>query len=258
MKNIRLIIFDGGGTIWYSMPVLWEHYKSGFFFLGLISRIDEFPYTLETANELSSLEGYNSRWNISKALVAMFLMNINPEQVLNSSEPTKKIDSLIEKIRSNIRFKQKYEKLSSKLGFYLEESLCNYNEKFYPPCKDVVETIKELKRRGYLLAMSSNRRLSSVENILDALNIKDYFDKIEAPLHDEPEAKSIESLLRSLSVPRTDAVFVGDSVLDIKAGKKDGLRTIAVLSGMGTLRTLQMLQPDFIIEDISKIFGLLQ
>ncbi|HCJ66919.1 MAG TPA: hypothetical protein DHV62_06230 [Elusimicrobia bacterium] len=247
---IKIIIFDGGGTIWYSMDVLWEHYKAGFFYLGLTHRLDEFPYSLRISNELASLEKYNSRWNIAKALIALFHTKTDPKKILHSSNPSSALDKIIKKIS---RDNSKYEKLCAKLGFFLEESLYNYDESRYPPCKNIPETLHQLRKKGFHLALLSNRRISSVEKILKALQLESLFEKIQAPPYDEPETKDVNPLLRYFNVTKKEVVFVGDSALDIKSGKSKGLITIGVLSGMGTLHTLKRAQADYIISDIREI-----
>jgi len=46
---------------------------------------------------------------------------------------------------------------------------------------------------------------------------------------------------------------VGDSVVDVKAGKAAGTKTVAVLSGLYSREELLDNNPDFIINDISEL-----
>lgn len=239
------------------MNVLWEHYKAGFFYLGLTRDLDDFPFSLEISNELSSLEKYNSRWNIAKALVALFQTQTNPEDIFTSSDQVSEMTSLVQSCRNNPITGPKYEKLCSKLGFFLEESLYNYDEDRYPACKNIYETIIQLQDKGFHLALLSNRRISSVKKILKALKVESFFEKIDAPIYDEPEIKTVDPLLNYFSVSKEEAAFVGDSALDIKSGKNFGLITIGVLSGMGTLRTLEKVGADYIIDDAKEIIKII-
>jgi HAD superfamily hydrolase (TIGR01509 family) len=62
---------------------------------------------------------------------------------------------------------------------------------------------------------------------------------------------SPEALLKALDAIGTqicDCLVVGDSVIDIKAGKAAGAKTIAVLSGLYTKQELAKLNPDLILE----------
>ena len=255
---IKLLIFDGGGTIWYSMDVLWEHYKAGFFYLGLTSKLDEFPYSLENCNELASLEKFNSRWNIAKALVALFFTKKDPDKILSSSDPDSEMTSIVQSCRENPLTGTRFEKLCAKLGFFLEEALYNYDESCYPACKNVPETLRQLHDKGFYLALLSNRRISSVEKILCALGIKELFAKVEAPILDEPEIKTIDPILKFFNVAKNESIFIGDSALDINSGKRFGLITVGVLSGMGTVRVLTKAKADYIISDIQGLHEIIE
>jgi phosphoglycolate phosphatase-like HAD superfamily hydrolase len=48
-------------------------------------------------------------------------------------------------------------------------------------------------------------------------------------------------------------VTVGDSVIDIRAGKKAGAKTAAVLSGIFSLDELERENPDLILENVNKL-----
>jgi phosphoglycolate phosphatase-like HAD superfamily hydrolase len=50
-----------------------------------------------------------------------------------------------------------------------------------------------------------------------------------------------------------ECIVVGDSIVDIKAGKNAGIRTIAVLSGIFQRKELEREKPDLIIENISEL-----
>lgn len=59
-----------------------------------------------------------------------------------------------------------------------------------------------------------------------------------------------------LSVHNED-FFIGDTGVDIIAGKEIGASTVAVLSGFRNERVLQSYEPDYIIKDISFIHGII-
>ena len=133
---VKAVILDGGGTIWYSMKVLYEHYKIGVSYLGLIRSVDEFPYSFILMNELSCFRNFNSRWNIAKALIALIMMGKKEGDLENiiTTDGEGQVIRYIEELR-NSKKSARFEKLSSKLGFFLEEALYNYPEEWYPPCE---------------------------------------------------------------------------------------------------------------------------
>ena len=253
MSQIKLIIFDGGGTVWYSMPVLWEQCKAGLLSLGLIAGYEDFPYSFQTFNELSSFEKCNSRWNLAKAIISLFYRKTDPEIILNSDDPNTVIMELIQKCRNDSQNATHYEKLSAKLGFFLEQSLYNYDENLYPACDGILQAIPSLHVQGFKLALLSNRRKKSVMKILQSLKIEKYFHIVEAPEVDEPEIKDVNPILKYCACEKEEALFIGDSNIDISSAKTFGLKTVAVLSGMGTERTFRKVKPDYIISKITEI-----
>lgn len=253
MEGLKLVIFDGGGTIWYSMDVLWEHYKAGFFYFGLTRKLDGFPYSLQTSNELASLPRYNSRRNMAKGLVALFKSGKNPEEVLSSTDPSRQLDLLVDACTKGPHVGSDFERTCASLGLFLEEALYNYDERRYPACRNVLEALRQLRARGLRLTLLSNRRKASVEKILHALNLYDLFETIEAPEYSERATKNVTSALKTLDLPPEKAVFVGDSTIDISSAKQCGVTTVGVLSGFGTLRTLRRAGADYILEDAGEL-----
>jgi phosphoglycolate phosphatase len=56
-----------------------------------------------------------------------------------------------------------------------------------------------------------------------------------------------------MDVQMCDCVIVGDSTVDVKAGKAAGSKTVAVLSGLYSREELAQANPDFIIEKITEL-----
>ena len=63
--------------------------------------------------------------------------------------------------------------------------------------------------------------------------------------------------LRRMNVHPHQAVTVGDSPLDIRAGKESGALTVGVLSGIGSHDKLEAEKPTFIIEGVPQILSVL-
>ncbi len=67
----------------------------------------------------------------------------------------------------------------------------------------------------------------------------------------KPSPAIILECLKRMDVHAAHAVIVGDSPLDIRAGRRGGLLTIAVLGGIGSRAQLEAEKP--IIEDVTQI-----
>lgn len=254
----KIVILDGGGTIWYSMPVLWEHYQAAFSYFGLMQPqefADKFPE--KEVTHISSLRTFNSRRNIPKALLAMYFNSVSPRDILNQidkgNNPEEHINNLIRKSWvSCSRFA--FEKLSDQMGKFLIEALYNYDDTKYPLCDGVKEGLQCLCEREYTVTMISNRQFDSVMTILRNLGVVQYFNHVEAPRGtSEPTTKPINRIIERYGIEETElwkAAFIGDSNLDIASAHEFKLLSIAVLTGMGNKTVLRLENPVEIVKDL--------
>jgi phosphoglycolate phosphatase len=119
----------------------------------------------------------------------------------------------------------------------------------------VSETVKDLSRIAQL-ALVTQRRVpkEKVMEELENLGLARYFKIVITGLdtdHLKPSPDALISCARKMNVPLCECVIVGDSVVDIKAGKLAGAKTVAVLSGIYTREELEREKPDLIIENIN-------
>jgi HAD superfamily hydrolase (TIGR01509 family) len=91
---------------------------------------------------------------------------------------------------------------------------------------------------------------------LERLQLAKYVAHVVTAL-DTPNPKpSPEALIRAveaMDVDMCDCVIVGDSVVDVKAGKAAGSKTVSVLTGLYSRQELEQTQPDYIINDVSEL-----
>ncbi len=92
----------------------------------------------------------------------------------------------------------------------------------------VNDTIPKLKKTGIKLGIVSNSNIDVVEAQMKATGIGKYFDAFVADTEPKPSPDGINRACRMLNVDKKDAVFVGDSSYDVRAGKNAGIRTIIV------------------------------
>jgi HAD superfamily hydrolase (TIGR01549 family) len=102
------------------------------------------------------------------------------------------------------------------------------------------------------------------ERIIEELtrfNLADYFQCITTAVdtHDpKPSPEALIKCARELKVKLNECVTVGDSVVDIRAGKIAGTKTVAVLSGIFSRQELQEENPDLIVESVRDLPGYLE
>lgn len=101
--------------------------------------------------------------------------------------------------------------------------------------------VAALQARGYHLAVVSSRRRLPLERGLRRTGLRDRFEDVVS-LDDvrepKPSPEGLLHALRALGVPPTRAVYVGDSELDIEAGRRAGMTawraTWSAALGQGT------------------------
>jgi HAD superfamily hydrolase (TIGR01662 family) len=71
----------------------------------------------------------------------------------------------------------------------------------------------------------------------------------------KPAADPLLKAIKTLGISINSSVYVGDTCVDIQAGKAAGMKTIAVLTGVGSYEDLKCEAPDAIIESVAQIFS---
>ena len=199
---------------------------------GTVLNTDEF--ILHATEHALATVGYPvpDRSVISKTIGIPF-----PEYYVILSGASNKIDALIEAHR-NFQYK-------------------NYNlVKLFP---NSLATLKSLKHKGYkMAAVTSRSNKTSIQTIDDAglLDVFDIIISFEDTHTRKPDPAPLFKALQYFKEVPKKAVMIGDSHLDIQAGKNAGTKTIRAVYGFHT-ENLHDPEPDFIIKDISELLTLL-
>lgn len=128
------------------------------------------------------------------------------------------------------------------------------NTRPYPGVKEVLEELK-----GYKKAVISNKLEALSKKTLEGLGLLKYFDMVigsDTTPEKKPSPVPVLTVLNKLNVSPEEAVIVGDSDLDIEAGKSAGILTIAVTYGYRPVETLS--RAEYIIDTISELPPLLK
>ncbi|MEE9610453.1 MAG: HAD family hydrolase [Desulfatiglandales bacterium] len=119
-------------------------------------------------------------------------------------------------------------------------------------------TIKFLSQKGIKIGIvtSGFQVINEISQLLHDEGVYSYVGatimRYDAP-RSKPAPDPILLCLKRLAVDPACSVYVGDAPDDIRAGKAAGTKTAAVLSGVGTLESLQSLNPDWIIQGVEEI-----
>ncbi|NWF98294.1 MAG: HAD-IA family hydrolase [Nitrospirae bacterium] len=119
----------------------------------------------------------------------------------------------------------------------------------YPGVKEALNMLENCKK-----AVVSNKRESLSIKILELLDLYRYFDVIigsDTAPERKPSPVPIFYVLDKMKIKPEQAIIVGDSIFDIEAGKKAGIKTVAVTYGFREKH--ELLSADFIIDDLRQL-----
>ncbi|MCD9184929.1 MAG: HAD-IA family hydrolase [Pyrinomonadaceae bacterium] len=138
-------------------------------------------------------------------------------------------------------------------GIYDEN--CLVKTKLYDGVKETLEELKDFKK-----AVITNKPHDFSEKILDALGVLQYFQSISGG-DSFPERKpSPVPLLKTaekLGFSPAECLMIGDSRIDIEAGKNANIKTCGCVFGFRGRVELEKAKADFLIEDFTAIKELL-
>ena len=119
---------------------------------------------------------------------------------------------------------------------------------------NVGKTLNKL-RKNYDLALLSNCSKSTILKTLKRVKLnKNIFKLIMGSENVKRSKPFSDELLKAQKLYKHKPVFmVGDSVYDILAGKKAGVKTIAVLTGNHSKSRLKRYSPNFILKSINEL-----
>ncbi len=118
-----------------------------------------------------------------------------------------------------------------------------------------------LKKRGCRLAIASNRPVKFSSLLLRHLGLRKYFDLVVCAENRgdiKPKPRLLLKALRRFKVDRADALYVGDMVIDMRAGRNAGIRTVAVTGGSSSRRELERTRPFRIVSRLPDVLSLAQ
>ncbi|MDD5496634.1 MAG: HAD family hydrolase [Candidatus Omnitrophica bacterium] len=121
-------------------------------------------------------------------------------------------------------------------------SLLRYSRAI-PGAKKVLNV---LKKKGYKLAVASNRPLKFSRILLRHLGLERYFDVIlcaKGKADIKPNPHLLLNVIKRLKLKKADAVYVGDMAIDVCAGRNAGIRVIAISGGSSSRAELKKERP---------------
>ena len=124
----------------------------------------------------------------------------------------------------------------------------------------VVETVDFIRAAGHPVGVVTSKTTWLARRGLDHVGLGPHFDVVvgcDSCDRHKPDPQPVHVALESLGYDAADAVFVGDSVHDMRAGNAAGVITIAALWGPFTREDLVASEPARYLERIADLPRLL-
>jgi len=129
--------------------------------------------------------------------------------------------------------------------------------RLFPNVKRVLEHFSD--KRQFIV---SNGSMMIIEKALENFKIKKYFQKIISGDDEDclkPSTCPIDKAINIRDIEQKErTIMVGDMEVDIKTGKKAGIKTCGVTYGLGKTEDIKASKPDFLINDILQLMGIIK
>ncbi|MBI4177426.1 MAG: HAD family hydrolase [Candidatus Aenigmarchaeota archaeon] len=142
---------------------------------------------------------------------------------------------------------------------------CHIGVKILPGVERALNT---LKFGGFKLAIATAKGEAQTKLLLKRLGLFKHFDLIvgyrygKVKMRPKPHPDMILHIIKRLKIDKRKAIMIGDTQLDVHAGKNAGVYTIAVKSGVRLgitkIAEIKSARPDAMIESIRELPAYLQ
>lgn len=122
--------------------------------------------------------------------------------------------------------------------------------------QDAYDTLESLKAKRLKIGLVTNDGVKAASYALSKFNLSRFFDVVITRDDVERLKPKPDGILRALSllgVPRSDALFIGDSSIDIVAAKEAGVEVAAIAGGAQPLEGLKDFSPHYFIQSLENL-----
>ncbi len=125
------------------------------------------------------------------------------------------------------------------------------------PLPDIANSLKKLSEKAKL-ALTTRRKVPNkvVIEQLKEFGLERYFQAVVTAcdkFSPKPSPDALIECSRKLGVKTSECAVVGDSIVDLEAGRRAGAKTVAVLSGIFSCYELKKEKPDLILASVREL-----
>lgn len=127
------------------------------------------------------------------------------------------------------------------------------------PYKGIIPLLDQLKQRNVKMAIVSNKLHPAVQE-LNQRFFKEYITSAvgeSATVRRKPNPDAVIAALKELGSSKEEAVYVGDSEVDLATAKNVGVPCVCVTWGFRDKEVLAKLHPDFLIDQPEELLEIL-
>lgn len=147
---------------------------------------------------------------------------------------------------------QQIVQLKQRFNLFYGQNLCNVSE-LYP---NVKSTLEQLKAKGFILAVVTNKPTQHVQPVLQAFGIADLFSETlggQSLPAIKPHPAPLYYLCGKFGLYPHQVLFVGDSRNDIIAAHNAGCAAVGLTYGYNYNIPIAESQPDWVFDDFTDI-----
>ncbi|MEM2912385.1 MAG: HAD family hydrolase [Candidatus Bathyarchaeia archaeon] len=204
-----------------------------------------------------TLVDFNIDFRAVRAEVMHFLTNHGfPASLFSINESTFK---MLEKIEIFLRNSGRGNEEFSKMKHAVYNILAKYELEAARRTSlqpGVLEALKNLKALNLKLAVCTVNGQSSTNHILETFRLKDFFDVVvtrELTPKVKPNPAHLEVALKTLNVKPTEALVVGDSVIDMACGRESKVTAVGVATGVSSQEELSRAGAAYVINSLTQL-----
>lgn len=123
------------------------------------------------------------------------------------------------------------------------------------PYDGIVDVLKNLKESGYLISVCSNKQDDATKSLIKDI-FGDLFDFVigsSDAYQKKPAPDMVYKTLEALNVEKENALYIGDTEVDLKTAYNSGLKSIAVLYGFRDKEDLRNFSPLAFVDEPAQL-----
>jgi phosphoglycolate phosphatase len=137
------------------------------------------------------------------------------------------------------------------------DQVMNLNTFVFP---EVYKILPEIKSMGFETAIVSTKYRYRIAGILEREKLDKYIDYIvggeDVKAH-KPNPEGLIIALDKMGVLKSDAIYVGDSVVDAEASQNAEIQFFAVLTGTSVMADFEQYKTSFVLKNLSELIEIL-